>query len=175
MYCNMCGTQAVPGAKFCAGCGAACAQQQPPPQQQYPAQNYPQQPYQQPYYQQQPESGQKRFPNLSDLWAWMVALSPAIISLVWLLVLLVMPVSGATWWILVAIGWVIGGGAILLDTMELKRHGISTQGIWWTWKPYPFERAARTNRTYGYAIAWIAAVVVSFSFDIWLFVHFGVI
>ena len=163
MYCNMCGTKAVQGARFCANCGAACAQQQQ---------------CQVPQYQPPPlEHGQKPYANLSDLWAWLIAFSPAIISLIWLVYLLFAPGSYYwDWLILMVIGSPVMLVFVLLDNKELQRNGVNNRAwSWWSWnwRPYLYSRAKFTNQNYAPVVVYFIMLFVSGIFDIWMFIHFG--
>lgn len=162
MFCGKCGTPRANNANFCTSCGAACAPQQyhQQPYQQFP-QHSPYPPYQPP---------QQTRP--SDVWAWLTAFSPAIISLVWLLILLAIP---GAWFIL---WWFTLGLDIsfrLLDMQELKRNNIDTSGMWWHWKPYLLVRQERVRGSSSVLfVVQVVAFIVSIIFDIWMFAYFGI-
>jgi len=157
MYCGNCGTQRADDAKFCTNCGtAACTPAyQPPTYHPFPA---------------QPQYINQSRP--SDIWAWLVALSPVTVSLVWLVILLFVP--SVSWLLWLVIGIDIGFRA--LDMQELKRHNIPTHGmLWGNWRPYLLIRKERVmGSSSALFVVQIIAFVLSAIFDIWMFVYFGI-
>ena len=154
MFCWKCGIRLSQDAKFCQGCGApAEAPDHPVPMPAYYAPNTP------PPVMNTP----------SAIWAWLTAFSPLFVTIAWAVLL---PFT-RSWFLSMGVAAAINIFA-WLDIRELKRNNVNTIRIWFgNWKPYLFERAARTNQNYGPAIVWIILCVVTIPIDIWLFSYFG--
>jgi len=154
MFCWKCGAKLSQDAKFCENCGAPVDMpvHQPMPVQYMPAM--------------QPPAGG----NPSNVWVWLFALSPLLVTIAWALIL---PLT-RSWFLSMGVAAAINIFA-WLDIRELKRNNINTIRIWFgSWRPYLFERARRTNREYGPAVLWTVLCVITIPIDIWLWSYFGI-
>lgn len=132
MFCVNCGKEISSGSSFCPECGAAQQGMTPPPTSPNVASSLPDD-------------------DVSSKYAWSLATVPILVS--WFVA-----AFGFSFWIVTLCTILLNAIFLMLDSDELKKSGINVNS--WMWMgvvlvpAYLFVRASRTNKKYGYAIAW---------------------